>query len=131
MRITIEEKPLMRHLLYRSECARVRRGLLLAAVAASALLLVGTPLLLNTWMLLIGNGYEIPRESSMLTFHPTEMNQGSGDWWIYGEDFRNYYYMRDEGEDSYVVFPKEKAKHCAGFEPLQRGTWCLQSQGRS
>ena len=36
--------------------------------------------------------YFIPRESNIFIFKATEWNDGSGDWWVYGED-SNYYYM--------------------------------------
>ena len=45
-----------------------------------------TPTLSNLWLLATGDGYSIPTGSSLFSFQPTLMNQGSGDWWIYGRD---------------------------------------------
>jgi len=45
----------------------------------------------NLWLIVTENYYKIPKESSIFTFEPTKMNEGSGGWWIYGEDNLNYY----------------------------------------
>ena len=45
----------------------------------------------NLWNLLTGRGYFIPKESNMFIFKVTKENDGSGEWWLYGED-KNYYY---------------------------------------
>src|SRR5262245_17907316 len=84
---------------------------------------VFTPLAGNLWLLLTGNGYEIPEESSVLWFNPTVMNDGSGDWWIYGED-HTYYYFIGDGHGRYKMFPKEREQSCRGFDPTRYETWC-------
>ena len=61
--------------------------------------------------------------SDVLWFNPTVMNEGSGDWWIYGEDHRYYYFIGD-GRGRYKMFPKERAQSCQGFDPTRSDTWC-------
>jgi hypothetical protein len=63
--------------------------------------------------------YHIPRGSSLFTFRPTEWNGGSGDWWIYGEDNRAYYYFEDG-----IYISKQTAKSCQGFLKNDHTTWC-------
>jgi hypothetical protein len=92
-------------------------------VVAVLVLLIFTHLFGNLWMLLTGNGYTIPRESSVFTFHPTEMNDGAGDWWIYGEDDQFYYFIADGGA-RYKIYPREKADTCPHFSPTSFETWC-------
>lgn len=77
------------------------------------------PILENSWHLLTGRGYEIPEGSSILSFKPIVMNQGSGEWWLYGEDGEFYYYL-----DSNTKMPKDSAKKCKGFKPDDHKTWC-------
>lgn len=78
----------------------------------------------NTWLLLTGNGYEIPAESSIFTFDATVMNSGSGDWWLYGEDGKNYYQYTGQGSVRYIAYPKVRAINCRGFDPHNSATWC-------
>jgi hypothetical protein len=51
----------------------------------------------NLWCLLTENGYFIPQESNIFSFDATEMNSGSGGWWIYGEDKKYYYALYQLG----------------------------------
>jgi hypothetical protein len=85
--------------------------------------LVFTQLFGNLWLLLTGKGYQIPRESSVLWFRPTLMDEGLGDMWIYGEDDQFYYFVSDGGR-RYKIYPKEKAKTCRNFNPISYDTWC-------
>jgi hypothetical protein len=48
-------------------------------------------MLINVWCLNTDKNYFIPKESSIFTFKSTQMNNGSGDWWLYGEDNKFYY----------------------------------------
>jgi len=50
------------------------------------LLVTFTSVLGNLFSILTENEYTIPKESSILTFEATKMNEGSGGWWLYGED---------------------------------------------
>ena len=45
----------------------------------------------NTWYLLTCKGYFIPKESNIFIFRVTEMNEGNGEMWLYGEDCNFYY----------------------------------------
>ncbi|MDW8350257.1 MAG: hypothetical protein RML49_08410, partial [Verrucomicrobiae bacterium] len=64
-------------------------------------------------------------ESSILQFRALQMNTGSWDGWIYGEDDRYYYYAGNHDYDAvYVMFPKKKIKECDGFDPINFSTWC-------
>ncbi|MFV0306107.1 MAG: hypothetical protein ACK5IC_11580 [Moheibacter sp.] len=65
----------------------------------------------NIFNLLIDKNYFIPEESNVFKFKPTKMNEGSGDWWLYGED--NIYYYALNIKDSTPRYHKLKK----GFEP--------------
>lgn len=77
--------------------------------------------LVNIWYLAIDTQdvYFIPRGSSLFTFRMTEANPGSGDWWIYGEDNRYYYYFENGRKIS-----KQAAKNCRNFDKTELSTWC-------
>jgi hypothetical protein len=79
------------------------------------------PALTNVWYLVIDTQdvYHIPAGSSLFTFRPTEMNSGSGDWWIYGEDNHHYYYFEDD-----IMISKQVATTCSGFSKTDLSTWC-------
>lgn len=97
---------------------------------ASIFLIVGLVLILNTFLLnifgmIIDRGYFIPKESSAFSFRCLMMNGGSGEWWVYGEDKRNYYFNGDhEYKTGYVVFPKSEISLCKGFNAQDYSTWC-------
>jgi hypothetical protein len=78
----------------------------------------------NAWLLLTGRGYVIPSESSIFAFEATVMNDGSGEWWLYGEDGRNYYAYLGAPESPYVTYAKVRAISCQGFDPHEIATWC-------
>jgi hypothetical protein len=93
------------------------------AMILAALLI--SPLLGNAWLLLIGRGYFIPADSSIFTFEPIEMNNGSGEWWIYGQDYRYYYYAGDGvGKHRYRFVHRSQANACRGFVVTDFSTWC-------
>jgi hypothetical protein len=81
-------------------------------------------LLFVLWMPITGRGYDIPKESSVFTFSPLCMNAGSGEWWVYGEDNKNYYVITDNMSPPYLVYPKIKASACHGFNKTRVKTWC-------
>lgn len=105
-----------------------RRAVLTLGAVAAASVLVATPLAGNLWNLLSGAGFEIPSESSIFTFRPTVMNEGSGEWWLYGEDRRNYYGVpeKDAPPAGYLVFPRARVGECPGFREQDVTTWCPQ-----
>jgi hypothetical protein len=78
----------------------------------------------NVWFLATGEGYVIPARSSIFTFQAMVMNDGSGDWWLYGEDGRNFYRYTGESPYPYVTYSKTRAGSCPGFDPHDGKTWC-------
>lgn len=84
----------------------------------------------NLWLLLTDGGpggYFIPRESNVFTFRATEVNNGSGGWWLRGEDAHHVYALV-EGEAAYIVFPKDAAARCRGFVEADPDSWCLEDR---
>lgn len=100
------------------------RVLVALAIGAGVVVVANMPIVSNAWLTATEPAYVIPTESSMLRFTPTRMNEGSGDWWVYGQDDRNYYYFTGSGEPPYVVMPKAEANACVGFESTDHRTWC-------
>jgi hypothetical protein len=93
--------------------------LILTGLAVLCVLYLSTRAVPNLWGLLIDSEYFIPRGSSVFTFRPTVMNPGSGDWWLYGEDSRYYFYFEDD-----VKLSKQAAETCQGFLKDDVTTWC-------
>jgi hypothetical protein len=87
-----------------------------AIVCGSYLFVKAMP---NLWGLLIDSEYFVPSGSTIFTFRPAVMNPGSGDWWLYGEDNRYYYYFEDDMKVS-----KQAARTCQGFLKDDMSTWC-------
>ena len=83
---------------------------------------LGTPVLSNAWMLLTERNNFIPAESSIWTFEPYEINQGSSNHWMYGEDRVNYYYFAYTPQMPYRLIAKRN--RCAGFDKRNVRTWC-------
>jgi hypothetical protein len=79
-------------------------------------------MLLNVWGLITEKSYFIPKESSLFTFNPTQMNDGSGDWWLYVEDRENYYALNIENE-SPKYFKLEKGSEPKTFDKFNYRTW--------
>jgi hypothetical protein len=52
------------------------------------------------------------------------MNDGSGEWWLYGEDGDRFYAVPDQGSRAYVTFPRSRVPSCPGFQPRESRTWC-------
>ena len=52
------------------------------------------------------------------------MNQGSGEWWLYGEDENYFYAMENSTSDKdYVLLSKEKGLKIEGFDKFDVKTW--------
>lgn len=94
----------------------------LLAVTSVLMLAAGTNLFSNAWMMLVDRENVIPAESSIFSFKPYEINQGSSNYWIYGEDDSNYYYFAHQPSVPYVVM--SKGKDCQAFDRLDYTTWC-------
>lgn len=78
----------------------------------------------NAWSLLTARGFIIPRESSIATFRATALNQGSGEWWLYGEDARYFYHFTGEEQMPYTKIERSATLKCKDFDPLDHQTWC-------
>ncbi|PIB38427.1 hypothetical protein [Maribacter sp. 4G9] len=104
---------------------KVKRLILLANLLG-LLFLSRTEFGPNCWRLLTSNDYDIPIESSMFQFKVTQMNTGSGEYWLYGEDNENYYTMMEKGDNApYRAISKSVASNIQGFEALDYTTWNL------
>ena len=102
----------------------IRILLLLMPLCLVVLLIAFSNALLNCWMLLIEPNYIIPKESNIFQFDVNQMNEGSGDWWIYGQDNKNYYYYIGHDSLPYITFSNGAAQICSGFDKLNVNTWC-------
>lgn len=86
---------------------------------------VSTQLFSNLWGLLCGNGYYvIPNQSSIFTFNSTQMNKGSGDYWLYGED-QKYFYSKMLGgkNEAYIKVCKKTVQSQESFDKHNFKTW--------
>ncbi|WP_173473263.1 hypothetical protein [Fibrobacter succinogenes] len=102
----------------------IRILFLLVPLCLVVLLMAFSNALLNCWMLLIEPNYIIPKESNIFQFDVNQMNEGSGDWWIYGQDNKNYYYYIGHDSLPYITFSNGAAQICSGFDKLNVNTWC-------
>ncbi len=85
---------------------------------------------LNLWSMLTDEGaYRVPSGSSIFTFKPTVLNDGSGGWWIYGEDLSRYYWFADGGPAWPLSIGKDAAARCVGFVATDHTTWCEKEPG--
>lgn len=101
-----------------------KRYIILGAFVLLLVVSFSTQLISNLWGLSTGNGYIIPHQSSIFTFKTTKMNQGSGDYWLYGEDQSNYYTtLKQDDINPYTYISKEKAKLILGFDKMNYTTW--------
>jgi hypothetical protein len=98
--------------------------LFITLFALFVIIIANTELLSNIWFTSTGRGFIIPKESSYFTFTPTKMNQGSGEWWLYGED-ENYFYATENStsDKDYVLLSKEKGLKIEGFDKFDVKTW--------
>lgn len=100
------------------------RAVPVIVITLTVLILSSRHALINGWSLLTGRGYVIPVESSIFEFRATVMNEGSGEWWTYGEDSNYYYHFTGDDAVPYIKFPKSLASACKSFEPSNHLTWC-------
>lgn len=87
-----------------------------------------TSLLTNLWGLTTGRGYFIPKESSVFTFTAVVMNEGSGEWWLYGEDADNYYSVENDKDLPYILISKKDAAKCPNFIRTDHRTWRMETK---
>ena len=98
----------------RSTFIKISLGAL--AVLLFVLLVIQSNCVGNYYMTKIDPVYIIPNESSMCRFEVNQMNNGSGDWWIYAQDDSNYYFFLGYDSLPYIVFSRSTAEKCIGFE---------------
>ena len=76
----------------------------------------------NCWLLLTDSQNDLPKQSNLFTFQPTQIDSGSGAYWRYAEDHKNYYYFSEQQAQTYYVMPKQKT--CKSFNSVDFSTWC-------
>ena len=81
----------------------------------------------NSWFLIVENGYVIPSESTVFTFKATKMNDGTGGWWLFGED-SNYYYDMNVDSSSALYFKKSKKDLSVSFDKYNYSTWDIRNK---
>ncbi|RON55465.1 hypothetical protein BK667_09685 [Pseudomonas frederiksbergensis] len=100
-------------------------------VLATGILLTGiimwTTFFSNVMMLAMDRVNFIPAESSIFSFEPYEINQGSTSYWVYGQDPENYYYFSYESASPYIFI--SKVNGCQDFDRLNFKTWCSAKRG--
>ena len=110
-----------------TRCAKrkwIKILLLLAPLCLVVLLATLSNCISNFWMILKDPTYIIPKESNIFQFEVNQMNEGSGDWWIYGQDNKNYYFFYGLESLPYITFSKNDARACSDFDKLNINTWC-------
>ncbi|WP_323163288.1 hypothetical protein, partial [Pseudomonas viridiflava] len=88
---------------------------------------MGTNLFFNAFMMLVDDDNFIPKESSIFSFEPYRVNQGSSNYWIYGEDGENYYHFSYETTAPYAFISKSNS--CPKFDRQDHTTWCTAEKG--
>lgn len=81
------------------------------------------------FLFLLIDGNSIPERSSILFFEPTVIDEGSGGYWIYGEDNTNYYYFLNDVENTYMFINKNI--NCINFDKQNFNTWCKKNHDRN
>ena len=112
----------------------VMKKIFLAFLIAFLALLAapGIHLMENSWMLLVANGYSIPKGSSALFFSCTSVSSGSGEYCNFGEDRSAFYGMCAPSKDTalpqcggdYGRITRDQAAKCSAFSPHDARTWC-------
>lgn len=87
------------------------------------LLVTFTSVLGNLFSILTENEYMIPKESSIFTFEATKMNEGSGGWWLYGEDNKKYYAFSIDSINKIISIDKSQSQKIKTFDKLDYRTW--------
>lgn len=79
-------------------------------------------LITNMWMLLTDDSNYIPAESNIIFFTLTQIDNGSGGYWRYGKDLKNYYHFSLIQSNFYYLISKKN--NCPQFSELSFETWC-------
>lgn len=91
-------------------------------------LLLNTNLVTNMWMLLTDSSNYIPEESNIVFFTPTQIDDGSGGYWLYGKDLKNYYHFSTVESDTYYFISNKN--NCPQFSETHFETWCEKNKRR-
>ena len=75
----------------------------------------------NLFLKATADYYFIPAESAVNRFRVTRWNDGSGDWWLYGEDDHFFYAISDDDPDRYHLIARSDLQ--PGMDPLDKATW--------
>ena len=87
------------------------------------LLVTLTSVLGNLFSILTENEFIIPKESSIFTFEATKMNDGSGGWWLYREDYKKYYALSMDSTNMIINIDKIQAHKFKNFDKFDYKTW--------
>ena len=105
-----------------SRTARLAIVTAVSLVAATLILGATTHAFSNAWLMLTDRSNVIPAESSIVSFHPYVINQGSSNDWLYGKDGTNYYHFVRTEQALYVYLPINN--RCPRFDRNNIRTWC-------
>lgn len=92
------------------------------SIAVFLVLLIFTNFFSNSWMLITDQSNYLPIESNIFIFKPTCIDEGSGGYWRYAQDAKNYYYFSDKEAKTY--FQVTLRNNCEKFDKLDVRTWC-------
>lgn len=77
----------------------------------------------NSISLLLRKGYFIPEESKIYRFIETKSDQGSSEYWLYGEDDNFYFYTGKCDIYQYGYIKREDAHTNPNFNKHDYTTW--------
>ncbi|WP_243381705.1 hypothetical protein [Stenotrophomonas lactitubi] len=103
-------------------------GIFMAVLVVGTMAIcLATPLASNATMLLMDRSNFIPAQSSIFSFEPYVINNGSSNYWLYGQDRTYYYHFTYQADAPYLYIPRKNT--CAGFDRADVRTWCSASRG--
>ena len=77
----------------------------------------------NLWQLITGRGFFIPDESNIFIFRVTKHNEGSGEWWLYGEDNKYFYGLNTDENNGNKYYKIVKENDIINFNRFDYKTW--------
>jgi len=102
----------------------LKNTLLVSFLVVTTLLIVTPNFYSNLWSVLISKAFIIPNQSTIFTFKVIKMNNGNGDYWLYGEDKKYYYTTLERGNlEPYALISKTQASRTKGFNKTNYKTW--------
>ena len=76
----------------------------------------------NVWMLMTDSLNYIPEDSNIFLLEVMQIDEGSGGYWRYAQDRKNYYYFSEKEVNTYYQIALNH--HCKNFNKLDVQTWC-------